>query len=160
MDLAGGSLLDMGVYPVFLAYSVFGKPKEIHSIGNMHQTGADLQTATIMKFDNSIANLMSGFKSQSDMRAKICGTKGSVFIDAIWHEIQGYVLFDNRTNNSKHVSLPTKGKGFTYEIKECIKYINENKIESEKWSHQNSLDLVGITDEIRGQIGLKYPFEN
>ena len=46
-----------------------------------------------------------------------------------------------------------------YEIKECINCIENNQLESTHWSHQNSLDLIKIVDEIRRQIGLKYPFE-
>jgi predicted dehydrogenase len=158
-ELAGGSLLDMGVYPVFLSYVVLGKPEEIHAIGRHHTTGADLQTAAIFKYEHAVANMMSGFKSQSDMRARICGTKGSIFIDPIWHETQSYEFLDNRTGNIEKHLLPTKGKGFTYEIEECTDCILQGRLESKKWSLQDSLNLIMITDEIRKQTNLIYPFE-
>ena len=158
MDLAGGSLLDMGVYPVFLAYAIFGKPLQVFATARTHHTGADLQTAAILKYDSAIANLMSGFKSESDMVAKIYGTEGSVFIDRVWHESQGYrVVKDGKV---KQFSRPTLGKGFTYEIQECRNCIKNQKLESDLWSHRNSLDLVSITDQIRQQTGVIYPFEN
>ena len=161
MDLAGGSLLDMGVYPVFLAYMIFGKPKQVLATGRFHPTGVDLQTAALLKYENGIANIMSGFKSQSDMVAKIYGTNGRIFIHPVWHEAQGYTLIQGNDGqfNSQTISLPTKGKGFTYEIMECKKCIAENKMESTAWSHQHSQDLIEIVDEIRAQMGLKYPFE-
>lgn len=161
MDLAGGSLLDMGVYPVFLAYSIFGIPDQILATGRFHNTGADLQAAAIFKYKNGIANMMSGFKSQSDMVAKIFGTKGSIFIHPIWHQTQGYTIL-NREKGEPEVqdfSLPTKGKGFTYEIEECRQCILQKRIESELWSHQHSIDLIGIVDDMRQQMNLKYPFE-
>lgn len=159
MDLAGGSLLDMGVYPVFLAYLILGKPEKIHAISRKHKTGADLQTAALFEYPDAIANLMSGFQSQSDMIARICGTKGSIFINPIWHETQSYTFLDNRVGTEVNHMYPTKGKGFTYEIEECIKCIEAGLKQSPKWSWQNSLDLITLTDEIRNQIGLHYPFE-
>ena len=159
MDLAGGSLLDMGVYPVFLAYSVFGVPEQILATARFHRTGADIQTSAILKYENGIAQIMSGFVSQSDMRAKIYGTKGQIFIEPIWHGAQAYTVVNIETGESKKVSLPTKGKGFTYEIEECCRCISNGQLESKHWSHQNSLELIQITDEIRRQVGLKYPFE-
>ena len=157
MELAGGSLLDMGIYPVFLAYSVFGKPEEMHAIARFHETGADLQTSVVMRFDNGVATVMSGFISQSDMVAKVYGTKGRILIDAPWHETQGYRLIKN--GDSRKVELPTAGKGFTYEIIETMNCIYEGYLESQFWSHQHSIDLIEILDEIRLQTGLKYPFE-
>ena len=80
-----------------------------------------------------------------------------ILIDAIWHETQGFTtVIDGIT---RKYSYPAKGKGFTYEIEECKNCISENLMESPNWSHQNSLDLITITDEIRKQVGLKYPFE-
>ena len=161
MDLAGGSLLDIGVYSCFLPYLIFGNPQQILATGRFHETGADLQTAAIFKYANGLASMVSGFISESDMVAKIYGTEGRIFIDKLWYETNGFTII--RGNNdaaiSEKISLPTQGKGFTYEIKECINCIENNQLESTHWSHQNSLDLIKIVDEIRRQIGLKYPFE-
>ena len=157
MSLAGGSLLDMGVYPVFLAYSILGIPDEILATANFHPQGADLQTAAILKYKKGIANILSGFTAQSDMVAKIYGTEGRLLIDANWHEAQGYTLIKN--NEEKMMYMPTKGKGFIYEIEECIECIHHGLLESKDWSHQNSLELIQILDKIRQQCGLKYPFE-
>lgn len=164
MELAGGSLMDMGVYPVFLAYVIFGKPEQILATSRMHATGADLQTSAIFKYQNGIANIMSGFVSQSDMMARIYGTKGRIYINPVWHESESYTMIkgnkgDKNGYEEKSYTLPKLGKGYTYEIEECKKCISQNQIESDLWSHQNSLDLMEITDEIRSQIGLKYPFE-
>jgi len=159
MDLAGGSLLDMGVYPLFLAYTIMGMPDEITSKALFHETGADLQTCSIFSYKDGMAQLMSGFKSQSDMRAKICGTKGHIEIEPIWHEAQGLTFQKNDASSKEYISLPTYGKGFTYEIKECLNCIKQGTIESKLWSHQNSLDIISLTDKIRKQINLKYPFE-
>ena len=157
MELAGGSLLDVGVYPIFLAYQILGYPIKIQSSAIFHETGADLQTSSVFSYKNGLASLSSGFASKSDMVAKIYGTSGSIMIDAPWHHSCRYTLIKN--GEPDFFDLPLKGMGFTYEIEECRQCILANKLESEQWSHKNSLDLISISDEIRSQIGLKYPFE-
>lgn len=155
INLGGGSLLDIGVYPLFLCYMLLGIPYEIVAKSNFHKTGADLQTSMILQYDNAQAVLHSSFVSDSNMIASIHGTKGTINLNSLWHEAQSYSLI---TNNSKEeFILPTKGKGFTYEIEECHRCIQEGKIESPLWSHQNSLDLIKIVDDVKNKIGLEYP---
>ena len=156
-SLAGGALLDMGVYPVFLAYLIFGNPTEIKAISRFYKTGVDIQTGILLKFDNGIANLMTGFVSKSDMTAKIYGTEGHIFLSPNWHESQGLEVKSGDQVTLE--SLPTNGMGYTYEIEECHKCLKAGLIQSTLWSHQNSLDLISITDEVRRQVGLTYPFE-
>lgn len=161
LDLAGGALLDVGVYPIFLAYSIFGKPKKILATARFHETGADIQTAAILKYKNGIANVFCGLASESDTVAKIYGTKGRIYIDSRWHEAQSYRIIDGVGSGKKQEIKvnPTRGKGFTYEIEECMRCLNEGKLESDQWSPKNSLELITIVDEIRAQCGLTYPFE-
>ena len=159
MDLAGGALLDVGVYPIFLAYVTLGMPSEMYAISNFHETGADLQTTAILKYDQAVAHVMGGFETHSDMRAEICGTKASVFIEPRWHETRAYSLLNNETKKTEHFPHPFQGKGFIFEIEECLKCIHAGKLASDLWSWQNSLDLIQICDDIRKQIGLRYPFE-
>lgn len=155
MNLGGGSLLDVGVYPLFLCYVVLGIPVEILAKSNFHKTGADLQTSMILQYGNAQAILHSSFVSTSNIKATINGTKGRINLNTLWHSAQSYTL--HLEDQEKEFLLPTKGKGFTYEIEECHQCIKENRIESELWSHQNSLDLIKIVDDIRNQIGLEYP---
>ncbi|HWS60802.1 MAG TPA: Gfo/Idh/MocA family oxidoreductase [Flavobacterium sp.] len=155
LNLGGGSLLDIGVYPLFLCYVVLGFPKEILAMANFHQEGADLQTSIILQYENAQAILHSSFVSTSNIKATINGTKGRLNLNTPWHEAQSFTL--TIEPNEEEFLLPTKGKGFTYEIEECHHCIKGNRIESELWSHQNSLDLIKIVDRVRKQIGLEYP---
>ena len=157
IDLAGGSLLDMGVYPIFLSYFLLGKPAEVLARSQFYETGAEIQTSMILQYENAQAVLYSGFANNTDMKAKICGEEGEIFVSPIWHETQGFQLVTN--GNSQFYELPTKGKGFTHEVDEVHECISSKKRESSRWSHQNSLDLMGIVDKIRLNSGIKFPFE-
>lgn len=155
LKLGGGALLDIGVYPLFLCYIVLGIPNEIVAMSNFYKTGADVQTSMILQYENAQAILHASFVSTSNIKATINGTKGRINLNTLWHEAQSFTL--NADNKEEEILLPTKGKGFTYEIEECHHCIKENRIESELWSHQNSLELINIVDQVRSQIGLEYP---
>jgi predicted dehydrogenase len=157
MDMAGGALLDIGIYPIFLAYSVFGKPREILATSRFHETGADLQTSVVLKYDDGMASTMSSFLAGSDMVARIYGSHGSIYIHPRWHEATGYTLLVG--DREQKINRPKRGKGFTYEIEECMRCIAAGKTQSDRWSHEHSLDLIGMLDEVRRQVGLRYPFE-
>ena len=155
LSLGGGSLLDMGVYPLFLSYMILGKPKKILASSSFFETGADQQTAVILQYDHAQAIHHSSFMSSTTMKPTISGTAGYINIDAIWHEAQGYSITKN--DKEEKFQLQTLGKGFTYEIEECHSCIKNNQIESTVWTHENSLELIAIVDEVRAQTGLKFP---
>lgn len=158
IDLAGGSLLDMGVYPVFLSYLLLGLPEEILARAQFYNTGAEIQTSMIFQYENAQALLYSGFANNTDMKAKISGEAGEIYIHPFWFEAQGFELVQN--GKSQFHELPTIGKGFTHEVFEVHECIRKSKLESKKWSHKNSMELMGLVDTIREQSGISFPFES
>lgn len=157
VGLGGGSLLDMGVYPIFLSYLLFGKPNEILARSQFFNTGAEIQTSMIFQYKDAQAVLYSGFANNTNMRAKIGGEAGEIFIEPIWHETQGFTL--KKDGWEKYHHLPTLGKGFTHEIMECHTCIEQNLEQSPFWSHENSYELIEIVDEVRQQAGITFDFE-
>jgi predicted dehydrogenase len=157
VNLGGGSLLDMGVYPLFLSYMIFGKPEKVMASSLFYESGADKQTTMILQYPAAQAVLQSSFIAGTNMHATISGEKGRIVFDPNWHEAQSYSVFQDEVE-TKFVS-PTIGKGFTYEIEECHQCIAVNKIESAVWSHQNSLDLITIADQVRKEAGIVYPID-
>jgi predicted dehydrogenase len=157
LDLGGGSILDIGIYPAFLAYTLLGTPKNILASSVFHsETKCDIQTSMIFEYESAQAILYCSFTSKSELTAKISGTDGQIQINDPWHAAQSYSILKD---GGIRIEKPIKGIGFTYEIEECHQCLLANKIESELWSHQNSLDLITILDIVREQVGLKYPQE-
>ncbi|GMN08723.1 Gfo/Idh/MocA family oxidoreductase [Croceitalea sp. MTPC9] len=158
LDLAGGSILDIGIYPVFLAYLLLGKPKRIESISNFNENGTEIQTSVIFQYKNAQAILSSSLGNDSRMSAEVSGTKGSITLEPRFHETDGYCL---KTHDIvENIELPKVGNGYTHEIMEVNKCLEENKLESSLWSHKNSLELIMLLDEIREKGGVRFPFEN
>ncbi len=158
VDLAGGSLLDVGVYPIFLAYLLLGIPDEVLAKSQFLETGAEIQTSMIFQYEGAQAILYSGMASHTDFKAKICGEEGEIYIDPMWFQTPGFKLVQEGETQSH--DLPTIGQGYAHEIMEVHECLNTNKIESSKWSHQNSIELMGIVDDIRRKSGIKFPFDS
>lgn len=156
-ELAGGSLLDIGIYPLFLAYLMLGMPREVRSFSKLHTTGVEIQTAMILEYEEAMAMLYSGLNSKSYMEAEISGENGAIRLLPRWHEAQGYVM--ERKGEELRRDLPTLGKGYTHEIDEVNACLREGKLESGLWSHQNSLELMQLLDRVREQEEIRFPFE-
>ncbi len=150
----GGALFDIGVYPLFLSYIMLGIPKEIIAKSIFHKNEIDLQTSMILNYDNAHAVLHASIASESDMKAVIGGTKGRIELDAPWFMANAYSVV--KEEKESVFSLPNLGKGYSHEAIECHNCIRNNQIESKFWSHQNSLDLSKIVEEVKNQIGLEF----
>ncbi len=155
--LAGGSLLDIGIYPIFLSYLLLGMPNKIQASSRFYKTGVEIQTSMIFEYDNAQAILFSGLTSKSEMKAEISGQKGSLFLHPRWHESDGYTL--EKDGKSISNELPKTGLGYPHEIEEVHQCLKNNKLQSSLWSHQNSLDLITLLDAVRSKTGIIFPFE-
>ena len=155
--LAGGSLLDIGIYPIFLAYLILGYPEKILATSKIHKTGVDIQTSMIFEYPGAQAILYSGLTSNSEMKAQISGSEGTVYLAPRWHETQGYSIEKN--DEVEKVLLPKKGKGYEYEIEEVHRCLMKGELESKLWSLKHTYDLIRIMDDIRQQTGVVFPFE-
>lgn len=156
--LASGSLLDIGIYPVFLAYLLLGKPDKVHAYANFMENGTEIQTSLLFKYDSALAMLYSGLTSESKMEAEISGSEGGIFIHPRWHEATGISV--KKEGESSNYDLPVKGNGFVPEILEVHNCLKKKQVESHLWSLSDSLELNKLLFRIRTQIGASFPFES
>lgn len=156
-ELAGGSLLDIGIYPIFLSYLMLGTPEKVMAASNFYKTGVEVQTSMIFQYPKSQAILYSGLTSRSEMKAQISGSKATAYLSPRWHVAQGYSIENN--GDLKDFELPTQGKGYTHEIIEVHECLRKGNLQSNLWSHKNSIDLMALMDEIRRQTGIRFPME-
>ncbi|MDA9774272.1 Gfo/Idh/MocA family oxidoreductase [Saprospiraceae bacterium] len=157
VDRAGGALLDIGIYPIFLSYLLLGKPQSLDSRSILHPTGIDLQSRISMEYKGASAQLFCSLVTPPKVDAFIIGTRGKIEIHSRWHESDGYTITIDEI--SSRVELPRTGKGYYYEILECHRCITNNELQSKHWSHEDSINLISILDTVRDQNGIIYPSE-
>lgn len=156
-DLAGGSLLDIGIYPVFLAYLLLGVPRDFRVLAHFHGTGVEKQIGLLFDYPEAMAVLYSGFTSRSEMKAEVSCRDGSIYLSPRWHEAESYTL--ERQDDIRRVEHPFKGSGYTYEIEEVQACLKAGKTQSDLWSWDDSSSLHGLLDEIREKAGISFPGE-
>lgn len=159
-SLAGGALLDLGIYPVSFAHLILGKPKKITASGVLTAKGVDSQTSAIFDFAGGAqAILTTTLLTQTPCRATVAGTLGRIEIDR---------TFYNPTNmrmvllNGETTEFPSsyQGHGLREQAAELERMVRNSELESPLLTHSESIEIMASLDEIRKQIGLRYPFEN
>jgi len=154
LKAGGGSLMDIGVYPLFLAYTLLGIPESIYAKSIFHSSGVDTQTTMMLQYKEAQAVLYSGISHTSNVEATISGTKGRINLNTMWHMAESYTLIKEDVKTT--FEFPTQEMGYIYEIEECHECIRNNATQSTLWSHKNSLELIQIVEEVKNQIGLKF----
>jgi predicted dehydrogenase len=156
-NLGAGSLLDIGIYPVYLSLLLFGIPNEIKALARMSDTGADAYCSMIFDYSSiAKASLESTFEANTPVEAMIYGSKGSLKLHRPFHHSERFSLL--RDGHPEVVfDVPLVGEGYFHEIEAINRCMVVSAIECEKHPHQTSLDLIIILDRVRREIGLYYP---
>ncbi|WP_062077646.1 Gfo/Idh/MocA family protein [Demequina globuliformis] len=156
-ELAGGALLDLGVYPVSFAHHMLGAPQAITARGRLTDLGVDAQVAAIFEYDGAVATVNTTLEARTANTAQIAGTEGMIRLDGTFYSPTTFTLdrndgtvieFDGQVDN-----------GFQFEVAEVARCIAAGRTESELHSLDTTLDIMRSLDEIRAQIGLVYPNE-
>lgn len=156
LSLGGGSLLDVGVYPLFLTLLILGRPNAIKSFASLAPTGADEILNAIFHYNNgAIASILSAIVADTPKDAEIIGTLGTITIHSPWHKANTLTL---KTNDGyeKRFEFPYEGTGFEYQIQEVMRCLQNNQKESHLMPFDLSLLMAETSDEIRRQCGIQY----
>lgn len=160
--LAGGALLDLGVYPLNFACMTLGSdPVRIESSVQLTDTGVDDQeTFTLHYAGGQMAALASGIGSRCDRRCLISGTKGYVVTDNV-HNIRSIELYteDDDFTHPQRFPVPEQITGYEYEVEACLRALERGETECPQMPHAEIIRVMEIMDTLRRQWGVRYPFE-
>ncbi len=153
--LGGGSLLDVGIYPIFLATNILGQPNGIKAFANLNAQGTDDTCGILLQYENAIANLSSSLVTNQKVEATIYGTTGTLQLNERFHEPTSIsIIRDSEIEQT--FEFEETSNGMQYQIYEVHHCINNKKIQSEMMSWTDSLLLQEVMDEVRKQVGVVY----
>ncbi len=157
-SLAGGALLDVGVYPVALALWIFGRPPaEIRALGHLGETGVDEQTGILLRFDRGeLAVLDCAVRTVTRHDAELFGTEGRLRIENFSRATTAHLEAGDRKETRV---CQLRANGFEYQAEEVARCVRAGHRESPEMSHRMSTEIMAVMDEVRRQLGLRYPFE-
>ncbi len=157
-NLAGGGLLDVGIYTVSFAYWVMGAPKRVCGFAHIGETNVDEQNASVMEFEGGrLALVSSAVRTNTTQEAVVAGTEGHIRIHKPWW--RGDRMTITIGDKSELIEAPYGDNGFEFEAMETMQCIREGKTESSVMPLDESLAIMRTMDEMRGQWGLVYPME-
>ena len=161
-SLGGGALLDIGIYPTFLAQSLLGKPDKILASMNTSTSGVDEQSSIIFQYaDGKMASLFSSLASNLETDADIFGTQGRIRLTNRFYEPTATIqYYPERVDSRTEVFIQKEaGWGYQHEIVHVNDCLRKGLTESPIHTLSDTLDLMESLDRIRAEMGLRYTNE-
>jgi len=156
--LAGGALLDLGVYPVSFAHDLLGTPDRIHATGSLTETGVDGQVSIALGFGERVqASLHTTLWSRTATTAVIAGSEGRIEIETDFYRPTSFTVV--RDDGAWWAYDREIDGGFQFQAAEVARRIAEGATQSPRITWDDSLAVLRTMDEVRRQIGLAYPGE-
>jgi len=156
--LAGGGLLDVGVYPISLASMILGTPVNVTGSAHIGETGVDEQAGMVLKYEGgALAVLATGVRTATPHEGWILGTEGRLHLHAGWWRGSRITLHTDA--DARDIDVPMVGNGYNYEADEVAACLAAGKTESDLMSLDETVTIMETMDQLRAQWGLKYPME-
>ena len=159
-ELAGGALLDIGIYGLNFALMQFGDDIErIESTVRLTDTGVDgMETITIFYHDGRMAVLTHSIFCRGDRKGIIHGEKGYIVVENI-NNPQSVSIYDVNDKLIQHHEVPKQISGYEYEFQEAARCIQEGKLEADSMPWDRTIQVMEIMDSLRKKWGVIYPQE-
>lgn len=158
-ELGGGSLLDLGVYPVSFASMLFGEPEKIVSAAHVGSTHVDVQMSAVMSYpDGKIATAFSSLECSGANRASIQGRLGRIEIDREFFHPERFSVILHEGSREDYY-FPIEHNGYRYEAQEVVDLLEAGELESPIIPLDETLAIMRMMDTMRAQWGVVYPNE-
>ncbi len=163
-ELSNGAVMDIGVYTIYPMVALFGKPNKVEAQGIVLHTGVDGQGAVNFQYNDMNATVLYSKIANSVLPTEIEGEAGNLTLDKIHITRQVDFIPRQKTgqgqeqeNIRQSIGVPVDKSEYYYEMKEFMDLIEQGKKESDMNSLENSLITMEIMDEIRRQVGVRFP---
>ena len=157
--LAGGAMLDLGVYPVNLIHDLLGAPISVTAVGALAPSGVDLRESIILNYPERRAQgtAMSTFVADTGRFASVTGTVGRIDFGPEYYGPASFTL--TREGRRARDFAPRIELGWQYQVAEVARCIAEGRVESPVMSHDATIEVMDVLDAARSQLGVIYPGE-
>lgn len=159
-ELGGGALLDLGIYPISFAWDVLRAPSTVSAISTPTATGVDRQTAIVLGYaGGQQALLHTALDARGQNEAAIIGTRGRIAIDSTWYVPTGFTLFDEHDVQVERFEQSVPGRGMQFQAMELERLVAAGETVGTILPPRETVAIMETMDEVRRQIGLRYPGE-
>ncbi|GAA1940508.1 Gfo/Idh/MocA family oxidoreductase [Microbacterium aoyamense] len=160
LELGGGALLDLGIYPVSFAWDVLGEPASVSAAAVLGETGADAEVATIFTYaSGAIATTLSAAHSAGPNTAHVIGTEARIDIDKTWYNQTSFRVVAPDGTVLESYDTKIEGRGMQYQAIAAEQYVQDGSLDSGILPLDETVAIMQTLDDVRGIIGVRYPTE-
>lgn len=161
LDLGGGALLDLGIYPISFAWDILGAPNTVTATATIGPTGVDDEVATIFTHaSGALSTSLSASHAAGPNTAHIIGTDARIDIDQVWYSPTTFRLVSPDGAVLESYESHIDGRGMQFQALAAERYVASGANDSEIQPIDETVAIMGTLDEVRRQIGLRYPSED
>jgi len=155
-ELGGGALLDLGIYPLSIAASLLGPVREVRAQAQIGPTGVDVQTGFTLRHEGGGMSVCScSFLARTPGELTVSGTRGHVRMNTMFHRARTLTVA-LEDGSTRTIDTPYLGNGYVHEAIEAQRCFLAGLVESPGMTHDETLALMRVMDEIRRQVGVVY----
>ncbi|WP_243073620.1 Gfo/Idh/MocA family protein [Microbacterium sp. SS28] len=161
IELGGGALLDLGIYPVSFAWDILGAPVSITASARLIETGVDSEVATIFTHaSGAVSTTLSAARSAGPNTAHIIGTEARIDIDRVWYSPTSFRLIAPDGTVLEDYVSHNEGRGMQFQALAAEGYIAAGQSDSDILPIEETVAIMESLDEVRRLIGVRYPQES
>lgn len=160
IELGGGALLDLGIYPISFAWDILGAPSTITAAGHIGATGVDDEVATIFTHAaGAVSTSLSASHAAGPNTASIVGTEARIDIDRVWYTPTSFRLVTPDGEVLESYESHIQGRGMQFQAFAAERFLAAGAHDSDILPIDETVAIMQTLDEVRRQIGLVYPGE-
>ena len=153
-ELGGGSLLDIGIYPIFAALATLGEPDAIDASATFFENGADASCDMVFQYKNAKATLKTSLLEETPSIAILKFENAIVKLNRQFHQSSSITIIQN--NTEEIINFDFKTLGYSFETEHFNSLLRAGEKESNMMTFEFSKNLINTLDKVRGIIGLTY----
>lgn len=161
LELGGGALLDLGIYPISFAVDVLGVPERITAFARLSDAGSDAEVATVFVHPGgALSTTVSSSRGAGANVAQIVGTEARLEIDRVWYTPTTFRVVTPDGSVREEFDGAVEGRGMQYQALAAERLVAAGATSSDILSIDDTVAIMGVLDEVRRQIGVVYPSEH
>ncbi|MFZ8756879.1 Gfo/Idh/MocA family protein [Microbacterium sp. HMH0099] len=158
LELGGGALLDLGIYPISFAVDVLGLPEQITALARLSDAGSDAEVATAFVHPGgAVSTTVSSSRGAGTNLAQIVGTEARIEIDRVWYTPTSFRVVRPDGEVVEEFRTEIEGRGMQFQALAAERLAAAGQRDSDVLPLDETVAIMGVLDEVRRQIGVTYP---
>ncbi|MEV8239301.1 Gfo/Idh/MocA family oxidoreductase [Microbacterium testaceum] len=160
LELGGGALLDLGIYPISFAVDVLGLPESVSAVARLSDAGSDAEVATLFVHPGgALSTTVSSSRGAGANTAQIVGTDARIEIDRVWYTPTSFRVVSPDGDVLEEFTTEIEGRGMQFQAEAAERFVAAGVTSSDVLPIDETVAIMGVLDEVRRQIGVVYPGE-